>query len=110
VKVIADYDYIYSVIDDDYTASGNGDYNYMRSYNQLQLNAIISIMLYIRINTLPHVWFSIGLQPLCLDTGQVLYIAMPIFTGQISYSVIRVSQYYYAYIAFEWLLLIWALY
>jgi len=28
VKIIADYDYIYNVIDYDYIASGNGDYNY----------------------------------------------------------------------------------
>ena len=36
VKVIADYDYIYNVIDYDYIASGNGDYDYLRSCNRLQ--------------------------------------------------------------------------
>jgi len=36
VKVFADYDYIYNVIDYDYIASINGDYNYLRSSNRLQ--------------------------------------------------------------------------
>ena len=35
VKVIADYDYIWNVIDYDYYASGNGDYCYLGSYNWL---------------------------------------------------------------------------
>jgi len=34
VKVIADYDYIYNVID--YIASGNVDYDYLKSCNALQ--------------------------------------------------------------------------
>jgi len=34
VKVIVDYDYIYNVID--YIASGNCDYDYLRSCNPLQ--------------------------------------------------------------------------
>jgi len=38
VKVIADYDYIYHVIDYDYgySASGNVDYDYLKSCNRLQ--------------------------------------------------------------------------
>ena len=35
VKVIVDYDYIYNVIDYDYIASGNGDYDYLISCNRL---------------------------------------------------------------------------
>ena len=34
VQIIADYNY--KVIDYDYIASGNGDYNYLKSCNQLQ--------------------------------------------------------------------------
>ena len=30
VKVIADYDYIYNIINYDYIASGNSDYDYLR--------------------------------------------------------------------------------
>ena len=36
MKVIADSDYIYNVIDYIYIASGNGDYDYWRSCNSLQ--------------------------------------------------------------------------
>ena len=38
MKVIADYDYIYNVIDYDYDyiASGNGDNDYWKSCNRLQ--------------------------------------------------------------------------
>jgi len=46
VKVIADYDYIYNVIDYDYIASGNDYYNYLRSYNQLQSIMITKCLLY----------------------------------------------------------------
>jgi len=37
MKVINNYDYIYNVIDCDYTASGNCDYDFLRS-NRLQLS------------------------------------------------------------------------
>jgi len=33
MKVITDYDYISNVIDYDYTASGNSDYDYLISCN-----------------------------------------------------------------------------
>jgi len=36
VKIISDYDYIYNVIDYDYIASGNVNYDYLRSCNRLQ--------------------------------------------------------------------------
>jgi len=36
VKVITDYDYIYSGIDYDYIAPGNGDYDYLTSCNRVQ--------------------------------------------------------------------------
>ena len=36
VNVIADYDYIYNVIDYDYIASRNGDYDYLRACNRFQ--------------------------------------------------------------------------
>ena len=36
VKVIADYDYIYNVIDYDYIASRNGYYDCLRSCNRLK--------------------------------------------------------------------------
>ena len=36
VKVIANYDYIYNVINDDYIVSGNGDYDYLKLCNRLQ--------------------------------------------------------------------------
>jgi len=39
-KVIADYDYIYNVIDYDYNASGYDDYDYLISRNRLQLITI----------------------------------------------------------------------
>jgi len=35
-KLITDYEYIHNVIDYDYIISGNGDYEYLRSCNQLQ--------------------------------------------------------------------------
>jgi len=35
--IITDNDYIYNVIDFDYIGSGNGDYDYLRSCNQLRL-------------------------------------------------------------------------
>ena len=38
VKVIADYDYICKVIDYDYIASGDGDYDYLKSCNLLRLS------------------------------------------------------------------------
>jgi len=37
VNVIADYDYIYSVINYDYIASGYDDYSYLRSSNPLPI-------------------------------------------------------------------------
>ena len=40
VDVITDYDYIYNVIDYEYIASGNNDYDYLRSCNRLQSNMI----------------------------------------------------------------------
>ena len=36
VKVIDDYDIIYDVINYDYIAYGNGNYDYLKSYNRLQ--------------------------------------------------------------------------
>ena len=36
MKVIIDYGYVYNVIDYDYTASGNGNYDYLRSCTRLQ--------------------------------------------------------------------------
>ena len=40
VKIMIDYDYIYSVIDYDYLATGNGNSDFLRSYNQLQFITI----------------------------------------------------------------------
>ena len=47
MKVIADYDYIYNVIDYDYSVSGNDDYDYDYSdhvidYNRLRLPITIT--------------------------------------------------------------------
>jgi len=45
VKVIADYDYIYNVIDYDYLPSGNDDYEYGRLGNRLQSITITPTLL-----------------------------------------------------------------
>ena len=41
VRVIADYHYIHSVIDYCYIEAGNGDYNYLRSFNRLKSITVI---------------------------------------------------------------------
>ena len=38
VKIITEYDYICGVIDYNYIASGNNDYDYLRSCNRLRLS------------------------------------------------------------------------
>ena len=49
VKINADYNYIYNVIDYEYIASGNDDYYYLRSCHRLQLITITPCLFYISI-------------------------------------------------------------